>query len=177
MLNGKQNPIKSNWGKVFDELKNKRDLRTDAELATYLDVTKAFISSVRSGRRNISIPLAEKIFASLERDLAPDEYAIFMPVRIATKIKTRTLNPQLHREVRERAMGNCEYCLQPAPFKTTEGEPYLEVHHLLPLAAGGTDAIRNVVALCPNCHRRFHLNPPEDATTFQAKHDIEREHQ
>jgi 5-methylcytosine-specific restriction enzyme A len=44
----------------------------------------------------------------------------------------------------------------PAPFEMAEGIPYLEVHHVKPLAIGGSDTIMNAVALCPNCHRRAH---------------------
>lgn len=44
----------------------------------------------------------------------------------------------------------------PAPFRKPGGEPYLEVHHIVPLAEGGPDATDNVAALCPNCHREQH---------------------
>jgi 5-methylcytosine-specific restriction protein A len=56
----------------------------------------------------------------------------------------------------KRAAGICEGCKQQAPFKTREGSPYLEVHHLRRLSDGGPDDPRWVVAICPNCHRRAH---------------------
>jgi 5-methylcytosine-specific restriction endonuclease McrA len=59
--------------------------------------------------------------------------------------------------VLENAMGVCECCKQPAPF-TSKGQEYLEVHHVLPLANGGSDTITNAVAICPNCHRAMHLS-------------------
>lgn len=31
-----------------------------------------------------------------------------------------------------------------------------DVHHIQPLAQGGTDLLENMLCLCPNCHRRFH---------------------
>ena len=40
-----------------------------------------------------------------------------------------------------------------APFLTTEGQPFLKVHHLYRLADDGPDAPGKVAALCPNCHR------------------------
>lgn len=56
-----------------------------------------------------------------------------------------------------RAEGNCEGCKQPAPFnRQSDGSPYLEVHHRIPLSIGGEDTLENVIALCPNCHRRSH---------------------
>ena len=57
------------------------------------------------------------------------------------------------------AAGHCGDCKQPAPFLTPQGRPFLEVHHILPLARGGADALANVIALCPNCHRQRHHGP------------------
>ncbi len=55
------------------------------------------------------------------------------------------------------ANGICQDCGQSAPFINKKtGEPYLEVHHIIPLSADGIDNIENVVALCPNCHRKRH---------------------
>jgi 5-methylcytosine-specific restriction protein A len=68
---------------------------------------------------------------------------------------------------RRRAAGHCELCKQPAPFKDKDGEPFLEVHHVVWLARGGQDSIENTVALCPNCHRRMHvLNREEDRSAL-----------
>lgn len=49
------------------------------------------------------------------------------------------------------ANGICENCKQPAPFRREDKSPYLEIHHLTPLADGGADTVENCVALCPNC--------------------------
>lgn len=54
------------------------------------------------------------------------------------------------------ADGRCECCMNPAPFIKRNGLPYLEVHHVLPLAFGGSDRVSNAVAACPNCHRELH---------------------
>lgn len=56
------------------------------------------------------------------------------------------------------ADGRCEKCGSLAPFiRKSDGTPYLEVHHIKPLAEGGVDDIDNTIALCPNCHREVHL--------------------
>jgi len=34
--------------------------------------------------------------------------------------------------------------------------PITEVHHIVPRAEGGKDSFENLIALCPNCHRRYH---------------------
>ncbi len=62
-----------------------------------------------------------------------------------------------------RSNGVCEGCGDKAPFNTKTG-PYLECHHVHRLADGGPDDPKNVVALCPNCHRRSHFS--RDSVTF-----------
>jgi 5-methylcytosine-specific restriction protein A len=71
---------------------------------------------------------------------------------------------------KRRADGACQLCGGPAPFSDRHGDPFLEIHHLLPLAEGGTDTIENVAALCPNCHRKMHvLNRPADLETLRTR--------
>ncbi len=68
---------------------------------------------------------------------------------------------------KRRARGQCQLCGSPAPFKDQYGHPYLESHHIIWLADGGSDSIDNVAALCPNCHRKMHsLNLEEDVQTL-----------
>lgn len=55
-----------------------------------------------------------------------------------------------------RAKGYCQLCKEIAPFKKKNGDPYLEVHHIKSLSQSGEDTVENVVALCPNCHRKIH---------------------
>ena len=59
-------------------------------------------------------------------------------------------------EVLLRANGMCECCHMPAPFIKVNCEPYLEVHHVIPLSQDGEDTVDNAEALCPNCHREKH---------------------
>ncbi len=67
-------------------------------------------------------------------------------------------NPLVVIEVLDRAKGICERCKMAAPFlKDKDSEPYLEVHHVIPLAEDGDDTIENAVALCANCHRHAHF--------------------
>jgi 5-methylcytosine-specific restriction protein A len=54
--------------------------------------------------------------------------------------------------------GTCENCGDRAPFQTSSGIPYLEVHHVKKLADLGRDTIDNAVAVCPNCHRALHYS-------------------
>jgi 5-methylcytosine-specific restriction protein A len=67
-------------------------------------------------------------------------------------------NPDVVAEILFRAMGICEDCRNKAPFdRKSDGEPYLEVHHIIPLCEGGYDNVKNSIALCPNCHRKRHF--------------------
>ena len=45
----------------------------------------------------------------------------------------------------------CEVCLKEGRFVETE-----EVHHMKPLAEGGTHARDNLIALCKSCHSKIH---------------------
>lgn len=89
--------------------------------------------------------------ASMER---PEGSAA--PRKSTAPVTTFVRDPAVKAWVLRRANGKCESCLEDAPFITTEGYPFLEVHHLKTLADGGSDRVSNAAALCPNCHRRFH---------------------
>lgn len=65
-------------------------------------------------------------------------------------------DPAVKAWVLREAAGRCEACDQPAPFKSTDGHAFLEVHHVRRLADNGSDTVTNAVALCPNCHREAH---------------------
>ena len=53
-----------------------------------------------------------------------------------------------------------------------DGKPYLEAHHIIWLAKGGADEIENVVALCPNCHKKMHIvAEPADVESLKQKID------
>lgn len=80
-----------------------------------------------------------------------------LPKRVITQSYQFVRNQDVIVAVRLRAKGVCELCKAAAPFRTRDGRPYLEVHHIVPLADGGEDTVENAVAICPNCHRRAHF--------------------
>lgn len=76
-------------------------------------------------------------------------------IQVTTIVYRR--NADVIAEVLERANGICESCNMHAPFtRTSNGTPYLEVHHHKRLADDGDDSVANAIALCPNCHRKSH---------------------
>lgn len=72
-------------------------------------------------------------------------------------------DPQVVAWVVLEANGRCEVCDGTAPFLDDDSLPFLEVHHVRPLAEGGPDTTDNAVAACPNCHRRLHLGADREA--------------
>jgi 5-methylcytosine-specific restriction protein A len=66
-------------------------------------------------------------------------------------------DPYLKEMVKRIAEGKCQLCGKEAPFIDKNDEPYLEEHHVVRLADGGADSMENIVAVCPNCHRKMHV--------------------
>lgn len=54
------------------------------------------------------------------------------------------------------AGGKCEYCGRDG-FAMSNGQRYLEAHHIIALSAAGRDVVDNVIALCPEHHREAHF--------------------
>lgn len=78
--------------------------------------------------------------------------------KVARMVYVYERNADVVADVLLRACGCCEGCQAEAPFtRKSDGTPYLEVHHRIPLATGGEDTVENAIALCPNCHRRSHF--------------------
>lgn len=80
------------------------------------------------------------------------------PNRVIVRAFAFQRNPNVVAERLFLANGTCDRCQLPAPFKRkSNGRPFLEVHHTIPLAEGGLDIVENTLALCPNCHREAHF--------------------
>ncbi len=127
----------------------------------------SYLSAVRRLKKGVSIELGETIYKKLGRDLSIGNLQMFVPVRVRARSSIKTfqaMNASLRVAVFERAGGKCELCRRPAPFLLPSGTPYLEVHHVVPSTSGGEDSMSNLVALCPNCHRKMHFSPTDSDT-------------
>jgi 5-methylcytosine-specific restriction enzyme A len=96
---------------------------------------------------------------------------LFHSNAIPLPLKERLSSPYVRdRRIRDlaliRAAGSCELCGE-VGFRTIDGRIYLETHHVVPLSEGGSDDARNVVALCPNDHRRAHFG--DDRESIRAE--------
>lgn len=49
----------------------------------------------------------------------------------------------------------CQSCTN--SFQKPDGSPYIEVHHIIPLAEGGEDSLWNLSVLCAHHHRMAHF--------------------
>ena len=117
-------------------------LESEEEHITYNEI------AMRKPRRSYSLDkLKEIAVGTYTGNMAPGKIREIVRNR-STAIRMYAL---------KRSQGRCEGCGRDAPFYTREG-PYLEVHHLLRLSDGGPDHPSNVIALCPNCHRRVHYS-------------------
>jgi 5-methylcytosine-specific restriction protein A len=121
------------------------------------------------------MPIPSQEIATLEKSRAKsthrltkealEEYVRKAPKKPGT-VQTKTTgyyrNQYVVQYVRRRASGRCELCANLGPFVVSDGLPFLEVHHVKWLSDGGEDTTENIVALCPNCHRKMHLINSED---------------
>ncbi|MFD1885965.1 HNH endonuclease [Paenibacillus wenxiniae] len=71
-------------------------------------------------------------------------------------------NPTESIEAKRRNNWTCEVDVSHVTFQSaSDNNPYVEAHHLIPMAAqdfyeNTIDFADNIVALCPNCHRKIH---------------------
>lgn len=112
--------------------------------------------------RNIELDeLYEKV-----KGKAMEKQPSVVPKKYKTSSTHYERSPEISAFAKKRADGKCDLCGNVAPFVDSEGIPYLEAHHVEWLSKNGADEIDNVVALCPNCHRKMHV--------VNEKNDIER---
>lgn len=143
------------------------------------DVWMFPLMPVSEAAQNVSHELSEQEISKLsEKELA--RYAAVKNVKKEPK-KTETVvyyrDPYLKQMVKRIADGKCQYCSSDAPFVDKQGAPYLEAHHVIRLADGGQDAIDNMVAICPNCHRKVHvLNDEADTIILEGIAEQNKRH-
>ena len=80
----------------------------------------------------------------------------------------RERSAAVRQTVLRRAKGICELCGERG-FVTASGSIYLETHHVISLADDGADHEANVVAICPQDHRRAHFAAERDEIRIRLK--------
>jgi 5-methylcytosine-specific restriction enzyme A len=96
------------------------------------------------------------------------------PIRREGNTTVYNRSPEVKAWVLQESGGKCECCGKDAPFTKEDGEPYLEVHHVVTLAEGGPDTVMNTVATCPDCHRALHFAADRDLRVVQLYQNVKR---
>jgi 5-methylcytosine-specific restriction endonuclease McrA len=109
-------------------------------------------------------------YVALKAAAAPRE-----PRVVETNGTQYVRDPYVAAHAKQLACGVCDLCRQDAPFLGNGGAPYLEAHHVEWLSRGGADAVDNVAALCPNCHRKMHILDRRSDVTFLVERLAARE--
>lgn len=91
-------------------------------------------------------PAEKNLEISSVTDILPEEEDKVIPSRINDPFPAYLLSG-----------GKCELCGNEAPFQDPTGHPYLEIHYVQWIKDGGSPTPNNMVALCPNCHKKIHL--------------------
>ena len=118
--------------------------------------------------------LDEKVFRLRKHSVQGTPRGNLLPQSVESTSISFVRDPLVKAFILSHANGICEGCGQVAPFTAVSGDPYLEVHHVLPLARGGSDTVSNAVAFCPNCHRRAHFSADRDEFVASVYESISR---
>lgn len=103
-----------------------------------------------------------KVTALRQQTLPKIPAGVAQPATVTAMSAKFERDPAVKAWVLIESKGVCEGCGDAAPFLGRDGLPFLEVHHVMPLANQGSDTTTNAVALCPNCHRRCHYSSDRD---------------
>ncbi|MEZ8383031.1 HNH endonuclease [Vibrio splendidus] len=133
-------------------LKPKRNIT-----AQQVELIENLIASIESKPFEGKATFEAKVRESSKKPNSEKPKGNSKPKTSTTTTTSYTRSPEVKAWVLNRADGICECCDQEAPFKTEEGKPFLEVHHIIPLVDSGADNVENCAGICPNCHRELHF--------------------
>jgi hypothetical protein len=85
----------------------------------------------------------------------PEEPYLDQPIRRAYVTTVPRRDPQLAADLKRRYNWTCQLCNWHG-FPAKGGGRYTEVHHIVPAAQCRCEVPRNLLVLCPNCHRLLH---------------------
>ena len=124
---------------------------------SFLDDLEAFIKKVSSFKKLATNQPIDTKRDALLSDLQKTGRKTDLPERRTTTITTYERNQTVTELAKLMAKGKCRLCKKKGPFQDQVlNLPFLETHHVKWLSEGGRDSIDNIVALCPNCHRKMH---------------------
>lgn len=144
---------------MWIQLRPRAEISCDVRLADIrqIIVQGGSVSPLAVVNEQLAAAVQQSLLSSAAQRRARLQSAPLLPRRIQVTTTVFVRNPDVVAETLVRAGAVCEQCTKPAPFmRRSDGSPYLEVHHRIPLAVGGQDSVANAIAVCPNCHRAAH---------------------
>lgn len=97
----------------------------------------------------------------------------FLHENLQTKLKR---NKDYRKAALLRAKYTCELCGKTSTFKTKNGDEYFDGHHLIMYNPKtqerfeySLDIPKNIVCLCPECHKKIHFSKDEDVKDMLLK--------
>jgi len=124
---------------------------------------KPSISTTRTPRTYKPVSPEEATKQLIDDDMIND----FPEIKEATR-RTRARNQKAVRVLKD-LYGECQISGSKFVFEKSDGLPYLEVHHLIPLGKGGADAPANLVVLSAHMHRMLHYADVPEIDLSQIK--------
>lgn len=89
-----------------------------------------------------------------EEDLLRDVPKNISPKRIKRVVEQIQHDSRISKRLKALYQNRCQIC--GFTFAKKDGGFYSESHHVIPLGRRGSDEIRNIIIVCPNCHRQLH---------------------
>lgn len=96
------------------------------------------------------------------------EYIIKLEVtKLINKRKQKIRGQQISikkKLLRKQNKPHCEYC-------GNDNKKILQIHHIKPVYLGGDNDVKNLIILCPNCHKSAHAGLIKTADLIRAKNN------
>ena len=127
-------------------------LRTAETTGAELPIAGMYPSSKPDTTQSAKADLSEDVVAAV---LFQDDVASEEVKRSEKVIETFDRNRKAVRELKK-LYKTCQVTGDEFVFNKSNGEPYLEVHHLVPLGEGGSDSPANLVVISAHIHRMLH---------------------
>ena len=125
------------------------------------EVEAAVSNEVRVRKKKIPYnAMSERTEEAIAADLFQNDSSSEEVKKTQTVIETFERNRKAVRDLKK-LYRRCQITGDDFVFLKVNGEPYLEVHHLVPLGEGGSDEPSNLVVISAHIHRMLHYSNVE----------------
>lgn len=161
------------------KLKSEKDdlwfVKNCAESNYYNDVSIAWKEFLDKNISKISNEEKENFVITLDKEELEDFKEMEKRQPLSKTIVYFKRNKEIVRDLKKLYNNKCQIC--DFTFKKDNGENYSETHHVIPLGQNGSDDIKNLIVVCPNCHRQLHYakNKKYDITYKEEHYKLTKE--